>query len=439
MASACFCEFLFTLVYMKEELLHFIWKYRLYDSTDLQTTAGEPIEIVQTGMYNTDAGADFSNARIRIGEVLLAGNVEMHIAQSDWYAHHHDHDAAYNSVILHVVYETDSKPTLLQNGQAVAVLCLKGHIAAELLQRYDMLRESKNKIACEPLIKNLPDSFSLASYYDRLVIERLQSKVAVIEALLAESKNDWDQVAFQMIATYFGASVNKEPFALLARSLPMSVIHKHRADPMQIEALLFGQAGMLDADYDDDYPKALKREYTYLRKLHSLIHIEPHSWKFFRIRPVNFPTIKIAQLAAFINKQAHLFDGILGCVTIHDMRVFFEAEVNPYWHTHFQFDKPVAKANADIGHMLTDVLLINAVVPLLFTYGRYKDDEAICQRALDILALIPSEDNAIVRMWDDLNVKVKTANNSQAVIQLYNGYCQNKRCLQCQIGHKLLQ
>ena len=318
---------------MKEELLHFIWRYRLFNNADLKTSDGETVEVLQTGMYNTDAGADFSNARIKIGEVLMAGNVEMHINQSDWFAHHHDKDAAYNNVVLHVVYETDGKPALLQNGQQVDVLSLKDHITPELLQRYDMLRASTTRIPCEAMIHSLPDSLSLPSFFDRLVIERLQSKVAIIESMLDASKNDWDQVAFQMIAMYFGASVNKEPFALLAKSLPLQVIHKHRADPMQIEALFFGQAGLLDADFDDDYPKALKREYTYLKKLHSLIHIEAHSWKFFRIRPVNFPTLKIAQLAALVNKEPHLFSTLLTCDTLADMRAFFEVAANPYWDT----------------------------------------------------------------------------------------------------------
>ena len=423
---------------MKEDLLHFVWKYRLYDTLDLKTTDGEALSVIQTGIYNTDAGADFSNARIRIGDILLAGNVEIHVDQQDWFTHLHNTDRSYNNVILHVVYEDNSKAARTQSGNIIPVLCLKGHISAELLRRYELLKESKDRIPCEPMIGRLQSDFSFPSFYDRLVIERLQSKVAVVEGMLTNSINDWDQVAFQMIAMYFGGSLNKQPFGQLASSLPLSVIHKHRGESQQIEALLFGQAGLLDTDMDDEYPRMLKREYTYLRKLHTLSPIEGHSWKFFRVRPVSFPTIKIAQLAAWLVKEQHPFSALLNSRSLIELRQLFAVNVNPYWQTHFQFDKPVKKTHASLGNMLTDVLLINAVVPLLFSYGRYKDDEDICQRALDLLTEIPAENNSITRMWDTLNIKAQTANDSQALLQLYNQYCFNKHCLSCQIGHKIL-
>jgi len=423
---------------MKEDLLHFIWKYRLYDTLNLKTTDGETIKVIQTGMYNTDAGADFSNARIRIGDILLAGNVEIHVDQQDWYTHHHNKDRSYNNVILHVIYEDSGKPAQSQSGQYIPVLCLKNLVSGELLHRYELLKEHKGKIPCESMIDRLPDDFSFPSFYDRLLIERLQSKVAVVEGMLTGSNNNWDQVAFQMIAMYFGGSLNKQPFGQLASSLPLSVIHKHRAEPQQIEALMFGQSGLLDSDHDDEYPRTLKREYTYLRKLHTLSPIEGHAWKFFRVRPVSFPTIKIAQLAGWLIKEQHPFSAIIDCKSMAGLRQVFDIDINPYWQTHFQFDKPVKKTNASLGNMLTDVLLINAVVPLLFSYGRYKDDEEICQRALDLLSEMRAEDNAIIRMWDGLGIKAATANDTQALLQLYNEYCLNKHCLSCQIGHKIL-
>jgi hypothetical protein len=423
---------------MKEDLLHFVWQYRLYDAIKLETTAGEPLEIIHAGMYNSNAGPDFSNARIRIGTVMFAGNIEIHVEQKDWYTHHHEEDKAYNNVILHVVYENNGSAARTESGQNIPVLCLKGRISDELLHRYDLLKDSKAKLPCEALINRLPEDFSFASFYDRLVIERLQSKVAIVESMLQQSTNDWDQVAFQIIAMYFGGALNKDPFGQLASSLPLSLIHKHRNEPRHIEALLYGQAGMLDADHDDEYPKTLKREYNYLRKLHTLSSIPVQSWKFFRVRPVSFPTVKIAQLAAWLIQELHPFDAILRCKSLSELRDLFDINVNPYWQTHFQFDKPVKKTANSLGNMLTDVLLINAVIPLLFSYGRYKDDEAICQRALDLLLEIPAEENTIIRMWDELGIKAKTANDSQALLQLYNQYCLNKRCLSCQIGHKLL-
>jgi hypothetical protein len=394
---------------MREDLLHFIWRYRLYDATDMRTTSGEPIHVVQAGSYNTHAGADFSSARIRIGDALMAGNVEIHVHAADWYTHHHDRDAAYNNTILHVVYEGDDKPTLLQNGRHVPILCLHDHISTELLHRYELLKANTDKIACEKMIGSLPAGFSLPSYYDRLVVERLQAKTAIVESMLTASVNDWDQVAFQMVAMYFGASVNKEPFALLARSLPLQVIHKHRDDPRQVEALLFGQAGLLDADCDDEYPKELRREYNYLRKLHALTPIEAHSWRFFRTRPANFPTIKIAQLAALLIGQVHFFNAIANCRSLPALKGLFDVPINPYWHTHYQFDKPAKKVNTSPGHMLTDVVLINAVVPLLFAYGRYKGEEDICDRALELLGGMPAENNTIIRQWAALGINAKAA------------------------------
>jgi hypothetical protein len=288
------------------------------------------------------------------------------------------------------------------------------------------------------MIGRLSPDFSFSSFYDRLVIERLQSKVAVVEGMLGDSTHDWDQVAFRMVAMYFGGPVNKEPFGLLASSLPLQVIHKHRSEPIQIEALLFGQAGMLDIDYDDEYPRMLKREYTYLRKLHSLAPMEESAWKFFRVRPASFPTIKIAQIAAWLIREVHPFSAVMDGKNIAELRKLFDVEVNPYWQTHFQFDKPVKKAIAAPGNMLTDVLLINAVVPLVFSYGRYKDEEDICRRALELLMEIPAEKNAVVRMWDAIGIKAGSANDTQALLQLYNQYCLGKRCLSCQIGHKIL-
>ena len=424
---------------MKEALLHYIWKYKLYKTDTLCTTHGEVIEVVSAGSQNTDAGPDFSNARIRIGNVLLVGNVEIHIAQDDWYTHRHHLDSAYNTVILHVVYEGSNRATLSASGHATPVLVLHDLIDEKLLNRYQLLNASQSTIPCHALLPSLSADFSMDTFQEQLLIERLQTKVAVVEFMLESSANDWNQVAFQMLAMYYGTSVNKEPFAHLAQSIPLAIIHKHSAEPLQIEALLFGQAGLLNTEGDDDYYKTLRREYLYLKRLHSLSPIEPHSWKFFRTRPVNFPTIKIAQLAALLCKQPHLFSIILESNSVMEWRELFEVEINPYWQTHYQFHKPVEKANTSLGTMLTDVVLINAISPLLFSYGRYKDDETICNRALALLEALPSENNAITRNWSVLKIKANTAAQSQALIQLKNEYCDKKRCLACRIGHRLLK
>ena len=424
---------------MKEDLLHYIWKYRLYKTSSLATTNGEVVEIVNPGTHNLDAGPDFSNARIRIGDLLLVGNVEIHTAQDDWYTHRHHLDKAYNTVILHVVFEGSNRATLSASGQAIPVLVLSNLIDTKLLGRYDLLKTSSSPIPCQALLPTLSEDFPMQTFQEQLLIERLQTKVGVVEAMLNAYTNDWNQVAFQMLAMYYGASVNKEPFALLAKSIPLAIIHKHSAEPLQLEALLFGQAGLLQAEGDDDYYKALRREYLYLKRLHSLSPIEAHSWKFFRTRPVNFPTIKIAQLAALLCKQPYLFSSILDSLTIASLRKLFEVEVNPYWQTHYQFDKPVKKAITSLGTMLTDVVLINAIAPVLFSYGRYKDDEDICNRVLELLDTLPAENNTITRMWADLQIKATSATQSQALIQLKSEYCDKKRCLDCRLGHRLLK
>ena len=424
---------------MKEDLLHYIWKYRLYKTSSLATTNSEVVEIVNPGTHNLDAGPDFSNARIRIGDLLLVGNVEIHTAQDDWYTHRHHLDKAYNTVILHVVFEGSNRATLSASGQAIPVLVLSSLIDTKLLGRYDLLKTSPSLIPCQALLPTLSADFPMQTFQEQLLIERLQTKVGVVEAMLNAYTNDWNQVAFQMLAMYYGASVNKEPFALLAKSIPLAIIHKHSAEPLQLEALLFGQAGLLQAEGDDDYYKALRREYLYLKRLHSLSPIEAHSWKFFRTRPVNFPTIKIAQLAALLCKQPYLFSSILDSLTIASLRKLFEVEVNPYWQTHYQFDKPVKKAITSLGTMLTDVVLINAIAPVLFSYGRYKDDEDICNRVLELLDTLPAENNTITRMWADLQIKATSATQSQALIQLKSEYCDKKRCLDCRLGHRLLK
>jgi hypothetical protein len=270
------------------------------------------------------------------------------------------------------------------------------------------------------------------------VIERLQTKVAVIETLLRESNNDWNQVAFEMIATYFGASVNKEPFGLLARHLPLQLIHKHRDSPLQIEALVFGVAGMLEGHFDDDYPNSLKREFQYLKRLHSLTSIAPESWKYFRIRPVNFPTIKLAQLASLLTHQPFLFASMLECSTIEQLRALFHVTIDPYWLTHYQWDKPVGKVNTQLGDMLVEIVLINAVVPLLFSYARYRGDESIGSHALELLGALPAEKNHITKIWDSLRIKAYNASESQSLIQLKREYCEAFRCLDCEVGHRLL-
>ena len=423
---------------MNEKLLHFIWKFRLFDTRDLKTTEGEKIELIQQGVHNTNSGADFQNAKIRIGKTLWAGNVEIHINAGDWLTHRHEKDAAYNNVILHVVYEKNGKAITGINNARIPTLELKDRVNPSTISRYEELSKRKAWIPCE---KFFPEAskFTLTTFLERLSVERLEGKVEQINLLLAESENDWENVMFQLVAKYLGASINKEPFLQLAQSLPVKIWAKHQNDPLQIEALVFGQAGMLDESFDDEYPNRLRKEYNYLKRLHRLEPLPKHLWKFLRLRPANFPTIRLAQLAALMNKEIKIFSAILEAKNAKAILKFFDVEVADYWQTHYLFDKPTKSAKAHTGIGVKNILLINAVAPVLFAYGKYKDKEEHCDRAIELLENCKPESNAIIKKWETLGIKAENAFETQALLQLKNEYCQKFRCLECAVGHNILK
>jgi hypothetical protein len=423
---------------MNEKLLHFIWKYGLFERDALITTTGESIEIVNKGIYNIDSGADFQNAKIRIANTLWAGNIEMHIQSSDWFVHRHENDKAYENVILHVVYEMKGKPVTRKSGETISTLELKGRIRPEMLSRYEELAKRKEWIPCAGFIQSANHSV-LNNFLERLLVERLQTKVGQINKLLADSENDWENVMYLMIARYFGAGINKEQFFQLAQSLPVKVWAKHQYDRLQIEALLFGQAGFMAEKFIDDYPNQLRKEYNYLKRLHELEHMEKHVWKFLRLRPSNFPTVRLAQLAGLMSKEVKLFSQLLESKNIKAIHRFFDVNVSDYWNTHYQFDKPSTNTNTHIGTSMKDVLLINAVAPVLFAYGKYKGKEEYCDRAFSLLETCKPESNSIVTGWENMNLKPGTAAETQSFLQLKNEYCDKFRCLECAVGHNILK
>ncbi len=423
---------------MNEKLLHFIWKFRLFNVNTLLTTEGEKIDIVHAGTYNTNAGADFQNAKIRIGKTLWAGNIEIHINSADWFAHKHDKDAAYNNVILHVVYESKEKIASRNSGEIIPTLELKTRINSSTLSRYEELAKRKSWIPCEKFFKSV-DAFTVNNFLERLLIERLESKVEQINTLLEESENDWENVMFQMIARYFGASINKEPFLQLAKSLPVKVWAKHQSDSLQIESLIFGQAGFLEEKFDDEYPNQLRKEYNYLKRLHNLKPLQKHVWKFLRLRPSNFPTVRLAQLSALMSKEVKLFSKVLEAKNVKAIRNFFDTDVSAYWKAHYVFDKSSKKVNSHLGSSMKNILLINAVAPVLFAYGKYKDNEDYCDRAIQLLEKCEAESNSIISGWKRLGIIADNAYETQALLQLKNEYCDKFRCLDCAIGTKILK
>jgi hypothetical protein len=423
---------------MNEKLLHFIWKFRLFDQGNLMTTEGEPVDIVNPGMHNTNSGADFQQAKVRVGKTLWAGNVEIHIQSGDWFAHKHNADTAYNNVILHVVYEQKGNGAVMKNGETIPTLELKNRIRPELLSRYEELAKRQDWIPCARFFKDA-DEFVTRSFLDRLLVERLESKVAQVNALLAASENDWENVMFQMIARYLGASINKDAFYSLAKSLPVKVWAKYQYDTLQVEALVFGQAGFLSETFTDEYPNQLRKEYNYLKRLHQLQPMDKHLWKFLRLRPSNFPTLRLAQLAALMGKEVKLLSQILEAKDIKAIHRFFEVEVSEYWRTHYQFDKPSKKVDNHLGTAMKDILLINAVAPVLFAYGKYKGDEDYCDRAVQLLESCKPESNSIITGWKKLEMKPTNAFESQYLLQLKGEYCDKFRCLDCAIGYGVLR
>ncbi len=422
---------------MKEDFLHFLWRTRRFDPSNLTTTEGEPIEILHPGEHNTHAGADFSNARLRIGETIWAGNVEMHLKSSDWLRHKHQHDPAYGNVILHVVLE-DDQPILREDGSRIPCLEMKKRVPPRLAGSYQKLLHNEHWIPCQHFFYAVPD-MTKNLWLDRLLVERLEHKTEAMRYALAQNGNDWEETFYQFVARNFGLKVNAEPFEALAKSLPQKILAKHKDNLLQIEALLFGQAGLLEADVEEDYPNALKKEYHFLQKKYRLMPLDAMMWKFLRLHPANFPTIRLAQFARLVCRSAHLFSKILEVETQADVDRLFEAKLDDYWLTHYTFGNVSTKRNKSLGKDAVRLLTINTIAPFLFLYGDMRGEEEFKNKAVGLLEALPAEKNSIIAGWEKLGMESKTAYQTQALLQLKNVYCDGKRCLECAIGGAILK
>jgi hypothetical protein len=420
---------------MKEEFLQFIWEHHLFTSDQLQTVDGRPLQILSTGRPNFDSGPDFFNARIKIGETTWAGNIEIHQKSSHWMLHKHDEDEAYSNVILHVVEHFD-KPVIV-NQQELPTLELK--YRPEILESFEQLLKSKKWIACEEKLPNV-DAFILRFWYSSLMIERLQSKTEAILEILQQNTNNWNETFYQLLARNFGMKINSLPFELLARSLPLQILAKHKNSLFQIEALLFGSSGLLnEVLLGDDYFLSLRNEYSFLYKKYNLSGVDAHLWKFMRLRPVNFPTIRIAQLASLIHQSSALFSRILEIEDLEELRELFNITASEYWNTHYQFNKTSRENKPKhIGDSFFQNLVINTISPLLFVYGDQHLSQAMKDRALNFLEKLSPESNQITDKWAELGIDSRSAFESQALIHLKKQYCENKKCLHCQIGAKII-
>jgi len=423
--------------HLTEAFLHYVWRFKLFRLDDLRTTAGQPLQIKKNGTPNPHAGPDFSNARIQIGDTLWAGNVEIHVQASDWKKHGHQNDAGYDNVILHVVFEADAEVTG-KDGQPMPCLTLHDRIDSGLYERYLMLISGNDWIPCQPLIGRV-DKFVQRHWLDRLLIERLEERSAAIRERLAFNKNHWEETFYHFLARHFGLKVNSEPFAQLAKSLPLKVLAKHKDQPLQIAALLFGQAGLLERSFKDDYPQQLKKEYGFLKTKYRLTPINGQMWRFLRLRPPNFPTLRLAQFARLIHQSSHLFSKVLQARMVSELREMFAIELDGYWETRYQFDKPSKAQRKRLGTATVNNLLINTVIPFLFIYGKLRGDADLQERAIDFMGQLRPENNTIIRKWKELGLPAQSAYHTQALLQLKTRYCDRKQCLDCMIGNTILR
>lgn len=419
---------------MHEELLHFTYKYKLYKDAVFYNI--ESAMLVDTGKQNFDAGPDFFEAKLQTDQALWVGNIEIHIKSSDWNLHKHHLDKAYNNVILHVVLNHDSD-VYTESGRLLPVLQI--NLPDNITRKYEEFLNNKNKIACANYI-GVVDSFKIRMWLNSVLIERLNKKTKHIKMLLKSNTNDWETVFYYSLAGSFGFKVNADAFERLVQSVPLSIIAKHNNNALQIEALFMGQAGFLSDDIENDtYYDKLKREYTFLKHKFDLQPMEKHEWKFLRLRPSNFPTIRISQFVSLMCKYNSLFSTILETNNINDLKKIFEIQASEYWNTHYTFGKKSNKKTKTFGEQSINSILINSVIINLFTYGQYIDNEDIKYRALDFLEALMPEKNNIITQWTKLGVKAKSSFETQALLEQKKSYCDANKCLKCGIGIEILR
>lgn len=424
---------------MTESFLHYIWQSQYFNKVDLFTTDGERLEIVKPGFQNTDAGPDFSHAKVNIGELAWSGHVEIHVQSSQWLQHQHTKDAAYDNVVLHVVYEHDTA-VCRTDGTPIPTLELKGRIDTALTLNYQQLMTQSSPIPCSSSFHRVADIVRL-SMLDRAVVERLQMKAESVLTQLKKNNNDWEETCYQLLAKNFGFKVNSEPFLQLAEALPYKVILKHSSQPLQVQALLFGMAGFLEAGVNDEYFQTLRREFDLLTAKYQLDKkkVAPARWKFLRLRPANFPTLRLAQLATLLTQTRGIFSRIVESEQPAALRSLFEIELHPYWQHHYRFGRKSNSNISSLGTASIDNIIINTVAPLLAAYALHKDDVSYLDRAQALLNATEAEDNKIMRLWNDLQWTAKSAFDTQALLQLHNMYCVRRQCLNCAIGAAILK
>ena len=404
---------------MTEKLLQFIWQFQYFNKSELETIDEEKVQIQFAGQLNSNQGPDFSDAKIVIGKTIWAGTVELHIKTSDWNKHNHQTDKNYKNVILHVVWE------------------LKGRVSKILLQRYEELMNSNSFIPCENSISTVKE-ITWKSWKDRLLVERLVRKSQTVEIFLNQNNFHWEETFWWLLAKNFGIKVNADAFEAIARSISINILAKHKTQIHQLEALLLGQAGLLDEKFTDDYPLMLQKEYKFYKNKYSIKPINLPVF-FLRMRPGNFPTIRLAQLAMLVHNSAHLFSKIKEADAVKDVKAWLDVTANDYWHYRYKFDEESAYRKKKLGAAMIYNIIINTVCPVLFAYGNYHDENKFKEKALKWLEQTSAEKNNITKGFQLLGIENKTAFDSQGLIELKNEYCNKKRCLECGVGNAILK
>lgn len=421
---------------MKEDFLHYLWKFKKFDTLNLRTVNHEEITIINTGNYLELAGPDFFNAQIKIGNQKWAGNVEIHLKSSDWYVHNHEKDSAYENVILHVVWEHDAE-IFRQNNTEIPVLVLKDYISSEIILNYNSLTLPKSWIFCEKQITQV-GNFVFKNWQERLFFERLERKSKSIYDLLEETNQDWEAVLFCLLAKNFGLNTNGNSFLQLAKAIPFSIIRKESFELENLEALFFGSAGLLDSDKEDVYFKDLKFRYFYLLHKYQLekVYIEPV--QFFKHRPDNFPTIRLSQLANLYHEHQNLFSKVIELKSIADIYKLLNSSAGLYWQNHYQFDKESPKKRKILSNSFIDLLVINTIIPLQFAYSKTRG-ESVSEDLISILDEISPEKNSIIEKFKSFGIKSANAFDTQSLLQLKKEYCDVNGCLKCAVGMELLK
>jgi len=423
---------------MTEDVLQYIWQTQSFNKAHLLTVTGEPVSIFRQGDLNNDSGPDFSSARLAINEVEWIGDVEIHIKTSSWHSHKHHLDPAYNKVILHVVWEHDT-PAIRNDGSEIPTLELKHLIGRNWLRKYESLSASLFAIPCEPFFAEVQDIYKLGAL-NKVLIERLKRKSSLLLKELNRLNGDWEQATVGLLFENFGFKKNNEAFKQLASITDYKIFRK-LSTLKQMEAYLLGMAGFLAKEkHSSSYHQELKDEFLWLTKKYNFSS-KPMSatwWKFMRLRPANFPTQRLAQLASLLFHRKHLFQTIID-VMVKEAPYFFKVETSEFWQTHYHFNKTTHSALRGIGEQSARLLSINVAAVLLIAYGQYTNNERYTKKALNFLETIRPEENVITRRWSDLGIKLASAADSQGAIELFNNYCKNKKCLRCNIGNQILQ